>query len=387
MLAETLTGEDDRARDRIANWRAIAWRYRWFVATVIVPVLLAVLYYGLIASDRYISESRFVIKAPGQRAAQIGTLANLIQTTGLSAGQEQANEVIEYLRSRDALTQLERNGGFRRSYSVETADFFSRFPQPFYSNSFEDLYKYYGKVVTPRTEHDTGVVVLSVWAFDPTEAQRLNEQLLQLSEGLINRLNDRARTRGIAEGERRVAEAEARVRKARLALREYRNAEALLDPARQAAGVLDVTNRLIAEQAVLRAQVEEMERVAPANPSLPALRARVATLGDQIALQSGRAVGTRGGIASKLGQYESLLAEQEFGQQMLTAANAGLEQARADAQKQQYYLERVVEPNRPDEAELPHRFRQILTVAGVMLCLYLIGWMLVVGILEHSPDS
>ncbi|MCZ8171741.1 MAG: hypothetical protein O9272_08380 [Brevundimonas sp.] len=387
MLQETETVARERSPDRFSAAVALAKQHRWFLVLVILPTLLATMYFGMIASNRYVSESRFVVKAPGQRTAQIGTLANLIQTTGLSAGQEQANEVIEYLRSRDALAQLDRNAGFRYRYSSTSADPLARFPGLLRSDTFEDLYKFYGETVSPSTEHETGVVVLSVWGFTPEDAQEINEQLLQLSEALVNRLNDRAQSRGIAEAERRVSGAESRVQKARQALREYRNATALLDPSRQAAAVLDLTVRLISEQAVLKAQAQQIERVAPDNPSLPTLRARIAALGEQIAVQSGRAVGTSGAISSKLGEYENLLAEQEFSQQMLTAANAGLEQARVESQKQQFYLERIVEPNLPDKPLLPRRLREILTVAGVALCLYMIGWLLVVGILEHDPDS
>jgi capsular polysaccharide transport system permease protein len=72
---------------------------------------------------------------------------------------------------------------------------------------------------------------------------------------------------------------------------------------------------------------------------------------------------------------------------MLTAANTSLETARADAQKQQFYLERVVEPNRPDDSALPHRLKRILVVFGATLCLYFIGWMLIIGVLEHAPQD
>jgi capsular polysaccharide transport system permease protein len=98
-------------------------------------------------------------------------------------------------------------------------------------------------------------------------------------------------------------------------------------------------------------------------------------------------VGTPTGIASKVGGYEKLLAEQDFAQQTLTAASTALEQARVEAQKQQFYLERVVDPNLPDAPALPNRLRSILIVFGVTLSLYFIGWMLVVGVLEHSPES
>lgn len=44
----------------------LAWleKRRWFALFVILPTLLTAIYYGFIASDIYVSESRFVIKAP-----------------------------------------------------------------------------------------------------------------------------------------------------------------------------------------------------------------------------------------------------------------------------------------------------------------------------------
>ena len=98
-------------------------------------------------------------------------------------------------------------------------------------------------------------------------------------------------------------------------------------------------------------------------------------------------MGTPTGIASKLGTYENLNVEQEFATQMLTASNTALETARTEAQKQQFYVERVVEPNLPDEPLLPRRLKRILVALAASLGLYLIGWMLVVGILEHAPED
>ena len=179
----------------------------------------------------------------------------------------------------------------------------------------------------------------------------------------------------------------ARLRNARIALGAYRNQNQLLDPAKQGTGVLEISNKLVSEQSSLQAQLDLMKRVTPRNPAIPALRSRIAAVGRAIAAQNGRAVGTPTGIASKLGPYENLNVEQEFATQMLTAANASLESARTDAQKQQFYLERVVDPNKPDDSTLPHRLLQVLTIFAASLCLYFIGWMLVVGILEHAPEE
>jgi capsular polysaccharide transport system permease protein len=384
-------GKIDHAslREVVGKPRRKSWlvKHRWLALFVGLPTAAATIYYGLIASPIYVSQSSFVIKSPAQKSVPTLSLANLVQTSGLSAGQEQTKEVLEYVRSRDALKDLVRGTDVRAKFSNGDADLLSRFPQPFHDSSFESLYRYYSSMVGADTDPDSGLAVLQVQAFTPQDAYDLNARLLDLSEGLVNRLNERAEGHGIAEAERRVGEAEERVRNARLALGAYRNREDLIDPTKQAAGVLEVSNKLVSEEAGLKAQLDLMLRVAPRNPAIPALRNRIAAVAREIAAQNGRAVGTPTGIASKLTDYEKLQVEQDFATQMLTAANASLETARTDAQKQQFYLERVVEPNKPDQSLLPHRLKRILVVFGASLCLYFIGWMLVVGVLEHSPED
>lgn len=369
-----------KARDRLH-------RHRWLALFVGLPTLLAIIYYGLVASPIYVSQSSFVIKTPGQKSAPTLSLANLVQSSGLSAGQEQTKEVLQYIRSRNALQDLQAQTDFKTKYANRDADFLSRFPAPLRGDSFEDLYRYYGSVVGAQLDPDSGLAVLEVRAFKPDDAHDINAKLLDLSEVLVNRLNQRAEGRAISEAERRVLRAEERVRSARVALASFRNRQDIIDPKEQAAGVLEVSNELIREQAALQAQLDLMLRVAPRNPSIPALRNRVVAIGRQIGAQTGRVVGTPTGIASKLGAYEKLNVEQEFATQTLTAANAALEQARTEAQKQQFYLERVVEPNKPDDPMLPRRLKQILIIFAASLCLYFIGWMLVVGILEHAPED
>jgi capsular polysaccharide transport system permease protein len=383
------TFEHETVRRVVRRSKARDWlrRHRWFAVFVALPTIAAAIYYGLIASPVYVSQSTFVIKSPGQKAMPTVSLANLVQTTGLSSGQEQTKEVLEYMRSRSAVRELEAQTDVRARYSGRGADFLSRFPRLFGDRSFESFYRYYGSMVGADLDQESGLAVLQVRAFTPRDAYDLNTRLLNLSEALVNRLNQRAEGRGIAEARERVVQAEDRLRNARIALSAYRNQNQLLDPAKQATGVLEISNKLVAEQAALQAQLDLMQRVAPRNPSIPAVRNRIAAVGREIAAQNGRAVGTPTGIASKLSSYEKLNVEQEFATEMLTAANASLEQARTDAQKQQYYLERIVEPNLPDDSTLPHRLKRVLVVFAASVCLYFIGWMLVVGILEHAPED
>ena len=365
-----------------------AWlkKRRWFLLFVVVPTLLAGLYYGLIASDIYVSESRFVIKSPDQKRPQLSSLANLIQTTGLSSGQEQANEILEFVRSRDALKALERKGVYRSKFT-DQGDVLSRFPGPFQSGSFEDLFKYYTKMIDAHLDTESGTAILTAKAFTPQDAYLIKRNLLNLSEALVNKLNARAQNRAITEAQNQVELAMQRVRQARTALGGYRNSQELIDPAKQATDVIDISNSMIATRAALRARLDQMQRTTPGNPSIPSLRSQIAAISVQIASQDQRVVGSSQGIASKIGGYENLVVEQDFATENLKVASASLVQARNEAQRQQFYLERIVDANEPDTPLLPHRLLNILVVLAVLTCLYFTGWMLIVGILEHAPEG
>lgn len=365
----------------------MARRNRWFFAAVVLPVLLSAIYYFGVASPQYVSESRFVIKSPNQRSAQVASFANLIQTTALSGGQEQSNQVIDYVRSRSALELLEKQRSIRALYAASSIDFLSRFPRFWESRSFEDLFDYYSDKVQITRDVDTGNVVLRTIAFDPVNAAALNETLLRQSEELVNQLNENARTNAITEATSRVVEAERRVAAARDAIAAYRNRTAVVDPLQEATGVAEIANRLITERAALEAELSTLRSVTPDHPAIRTLQEQIASLTREINRQTSRAVGSKDAISAKLPSYDALVLEQQLASELLILAQTTLEGARTDALKQQYYLERIVNPNVPDQAEYPRALRNVLTILGFLLCLYFIVWMFVVGILEHSPED
>lgn len=372
----------------ISNLGQKAARNPWFLVSVVLPVLLSTVYYFGIASPQYVSESRFVIKAPNQRSAQTTSFANLIQSTGLSGGQEQSNQVIDFVRSRSALSVLDKQLKVREAYGGDDVDFLSRFPRPWQENAFEDLFKYYEDKIEISRDNDTGLVVLRTIAFDPKESTAINKKLLDQSEMLVNQLNENARKKAIAEAESRVVEAEARVNAALKAVSDYRNQAKLVEPLKEATGVVEIANRLIMERAALEAQLSTVRQVTPEHPSIPVLREQIASLTREINRQSARLVGDGGNnISRKLPDYEALVLEQELASQLLVISQTTLEQARSEAMKQQFYLERVVEPNLPDLPEYPKPFKLVLTIFGFALTLYFIVWMFVVGILEHAPED
>src|SRR5882724_5024308 len=118
-----------------------------FVFIVLAPTLAASVYYGLIASDLYISESHFVVRSPQRQVQSGGILGSLLQSTGFSRSQDDAYSVQDFILSRDALRELESKLDVRKAYSSKDVDPFNRFPGLDQDASFEAFYRYFRKQI------------------------------------------------------------------------------------------------------------------------------------------------------------------------------------------------------------------------------------------------
>lgn len=363
----------------LAKIRSLGWV---FMATVLAPTLIATIYFGLFASDVYISESKFVIRSPDK--ASRGGLGLLISSVGFSRAGDEVFVIDDYVVSRDALTQLDKGGEFRKAYQRDDASIFDRFDPLGFDGTFEDLFQYYQKRVNIAHDSATSITTLTVRAFTPEDAQKINEKLLLMAESTVNRLSQRGRQDLVAFAEREVGNAREAASKSAIALARYRNQAGVIDPERQAAVQLQMVSKLQDELIANRAQLRELRTLAPRNPQIAILETRVRGLEGDIDAELGKVAGDRRSLAATAVEFQRLQVENQFAEKQLASALASLEDARNEAARKQAYVERVAQPNRPDEAMEPRRLRGILAT----LVLGLIAWgvvtMLLAGVREHQ---
>lgn len=366
-----------------SRWRRLARRFGpIFWLTVALPTLLAIAYYGLIASDVYISESRFVVRSP-ERAAPTG-LSALLAGVGISRSHDDTYTVHGYVLSRDALHELETQAKLREAYSSKEIDLFNRFPGIGWDSSFEALFEHYLKHVTIVYDTVSSITTLQVRAYDAQKAKEIDELLLQMSERLLNNLNDRSRRDLIEVAQREVTAAENRARVSALALSNFRSKGSVFDPVRQSEAQLDNIARLSEELRVVEMQVARLRQIASANPQIATLTSQADQLRKTIDLESAKVTGAGNSLATKAPAYERLQLDKSFADKQLESALASLEGARNDAARKQLYLERLVQPNLPDVALEPRRIRSILTVLLVGLLAWGVVSLLVAGVREHT---
>lgn len=339
-----------------------------FWLTVLVPTALSATYYGLVASDIYIADSKFVVRMP-QRPATPSLMGALIQGSGFMRSQDDTFTVHEYMQSRDALDALDQQLGLRQAFSSPAVDWLARFPAPWADDSVESLFRYFGQRVSVSFDAATAITTLRVTAFSAADAHAINVRLLELAEDRVNQINTRGRADLIRYAQSEVDMSERRAKDAAVALAGFRNQRAVFDPERQSSLQLQSVNRLQDELTTARGQLAQVQAAAPQNPQIPSLRLRVQQL--EAAAGAGNAGLTGGGasLSGKAADFERLALERSFADRQLAGALAALEAARNEAQRQQLYLERVVQANLPDRAWEPRRLRNVAAtlLAGLLL--------------------
>ena len=353
-----------------------------FIVVVVAPTCIAAVYYLLVATPQYVSESRFVVRASSQETPS--ALGVALQGVGITSAQTDSFIVHEYVRSRDALRDLQGSVDVEAIISRPEVDPLSRFPRPWEKTGDEGLYKSVQRFVTVGYDANTGVSMLRVKAFRASDAKAMNEALLNASEQLVNRLNDRASRGAVAEAEQSVVEAKDRLGRAQVQLTEYRNREQLIDPRRTAVEGSELIGQLLSNVAVMRAERAQLAQDTPQNPQIAILDGRIRAYEQQIAAEREKIAGDAGSLAPKINTYEQLALERELADRALTAATQSLDRARLDARRQRLYLERVVSANLPDRATEPKRWRNLLTIFATLLLAFGTYWLVAAGLREHK---
>lgn len=363
-----------RKRTILSNWL--------FLVTVAIPTLIAIVYYGFLASDIYISESKFVVRSPDKSTAT--GLGVILKSAGFANAGDELYAAQSFATSRDALRALNQNGEFKKAYSRPEISIVDRFNPLGLSGTFEQLYRYFQKKVSLQNDSASSITTLTVRAYTPQDAYKFNQQLLEMSEATVNRLNQRGRTDMVQYAEQEVDLAKAKAQQAAIALAAYRNRSGTVDPEKQAEAQMQMVSKLQDSLIAAKAELSQLQMYTPENPRIPVVQTQIATIQREMGRELGQVAGNRRSLSAAAVQYQRVALENDFASKQLAAALASLEQARSETQRKQAYVERIVQPNLPDDPLEPRRLRGIIATFVLGLVAFAILRMLLAGVKEHA---
>lgn len=291
-----------------------------------VPLALFVIYTLLIVRPLYEATSVFTISAASDPSNGPQLSLGL---GGPSPSLEEEYQMREYVTSREAMAELEREYGFVTKQASAT-DFLIR-PGGLFASS--DPLAFYRRRVEVNVNVQQGLARLEVRAADREDALKYSNALIAMMKRRVDEIADGIRTDQMTAIAREVNSARDESRAASTALARAQQARKEVDPVSATEGIYQIIGNFELRLSELRAQRDALlANGLDESPLLPRINAQIRTLEQQVARQ--REV-LSGDSASSMQRSLQSLGSAQLRKQLADAALAASEQTLREARLQE----------------------------------------------------
>ncbi|MEA5400723.1 hypothetical protein VB734_11810 [Synechococcus sp. BA-124 BA4] len=351
----------------------LGWlKKRSVLQLVLVPIVLAGVYFFAIARDRYAVESSYVVRRSAEDISLGGGATSGL--AGLFAGSSQnsledARYLRTYLTSPQVLEDLLKTYDFDAAYARFSPDLFAGLPS---GANRQDRLKFFQKQVQVQLNEISGVITLTTVGLSPKAAYELNNFLLKQSEQFVNRLNQRIGEAQLQFARKELASSQAQLDKAKQRLLAFQSSTEVIDPKVEAGIVANSVGGLEMKLAELKLQrfTLEQQYKSKDEPDLLAVIDQIAELQRLIDSERKGLVSRQGSgrnlnrKAADILKYQSAV---DFAADLYKTALISAEKARVDTQRQQKFMAILSAPLLPDSPAFNWRLRGFFTVAAIAL--------------------
>ncbi|MEO0623203.1 MAG: hypothetical protein AAFU49_05155 [Pseudomonadota bacterium] len=335
-----------------------------FLILVALPGIGATGYFGGLADDRFVSETRLLLRV--NRVTQTDRVGDLTGLPSIEMARD-TQVIATFLESAALVDALTARAGFRDVYEGPQPAPLK--PETWLANdwlarlapdaSAEDALDYWHDRTDVEIELPAGIIAFEVAAFSPDEAQRLTAASLAEAEALVNDLNARVWSEAVDKAEALFHDAAERLAGVQGRLAVARN-EAGVFSAESEAGMLSQLSGETRSQLIRLEQdrAAKARHLSPSSAQMQAIDRRIAALRDQLAALGTEQVAAEPGgeaLADVMARFSEIEVEQEIAERQFLSAARKLEQVRQVSEARMLYLDVFVEPTLPEEATEPRR--------------------------------
>lgn len=352
------------------------------IILILVGALLTVIYWVLIASDRYVSEASVIIRKTDTFTAPSVDVSMLVSGVG---GANRADQLLlrEYLLSVDMLRKLDAELGLKKHYSDASHDIVSRL----WFQDMEWFHRHYLSRVSIDYDEFTGVLRIAVQAYEPAMAQAVANMLVREGERYMNQISHELAETQVSFLSTQVELAQRRFQDASQVLLAFQNEKGVFSPQATAESLGTLIGKLEGQRAELQTQLASLPKTLDQDhPNVVMLKQSLAAIDRQIDKENARLANPSGKTLNiTMEEFNRLQMEVGFTQEIYKAALTALEKGRLDATRM---LEKVSILQTPTLPEYPMKPRRIYnTVVTLLLGLVLAGIVkLLEGIVRDHVD-
>ncbi|WP_341675866.1 hypothetical protein [Niveibacterium sp. SC-1] len=323
-------------------------------AVAIVLNLLAAVYWGFVASDRYVSEAKVIVQRTDIAASASMDFGGLLSGFGSRDDKDQLL-LREYLRSIDVLQRLDARLGLRKHYSDHKWDPISRFGDD--DPSVENFHFYFLNRVSVDYDEYAGVLVVKVQAFDREVAHAIAAALVEEGERHLNEMGHSLAREQVRFLEQQVTDMNQRVQTTRKAVLDYQNTHRLVSPQSEVEKGATIVGRLEGQLVELNTKRTAMlAYLMPESPRIEELDAQIAALRSEIKSEKNKLAAPEGSpLNATVEEYQRLTIDAEFAFGVYKTALVALEKGRVESVRTLKKVSVLQAPTQPEYPLQPRR--------------------------------
>lgn len=360
-----------RLTDWAQGWLVPALLRRRIFGFAVVASLLAAIYWGFIASDRYVSEAHIIIQQTDLGGNQSLDLGSLLGTTGGASRTDQLF-LRDHLLSIDMLKKLDAKLNLRAHYSDWQRDPLSR--MWFEDTPMEWFHNYYLSRISVELDDYNGILMIKTQAYDPKMAYAISTMLVEEGEHFMNAMSHSLAREQVAFLEKQVANVNERTIQARQAVLEYQNQKGLASPQGTAENFVTIVNQLEVKLTDLQTRRAAMlGYLMPGSSNIVDLNLQIDAVERQIIREQERLASPKGKTLNRtVEEFQRLQMNAEFIQDVYKTTLAALERGRVEATR---ILKKVSILQSPSEPQYPLEPRRIYSTI-----VFILGALMIAGI-------
>ncbi len=371
------------ALQRVQGWLAPALLRRRTFRTSLIASVLAIVYWGFIASDRYVSEAHVVIQRTDLAGGQTMNFGGMLPGVG-NVGHSDQLLLRDHLLSVDMLEKLDAKLKLREHYSDTTRDPLSRMWHQ--DTPVERFHRHYLSRVGIEFDEYSGVLVIKAQAYDPNTAQAIAAMLVNEGERYMNGLAHSLAQEQVTFLEKQVTEMSERAIEARQTVVAFQNQEGLISPQSTAESRSAIIGGLEAQLADLQARrTTLLGYLAPQAPGVVEVNLQTAAIEKQIAQEQARLAAPNGQtLNTTIEEFQRLQMAADFSEEVYKTALVALEKGRVEATRTLKKVSVLQSPTLPQYPLQPRRTYNVIVFVLVALLLAGVVHLLAAIVRDHK---
>ncbi|WP_298774418.1 lipopolysaccharide biosynthesis protein [uncultured Shewanella sp.] len=355
------------------------WAKLGSFALVIIASIAVIIYFSIIASPRYVSQTQFIVKQSSSNELPLLGLASLGSS---SPNMRDALILQEYIHSAEMALALNEKLALKSHYQNTQWDKVSRLNQ---SSTQEDFIQYYQEHLSVHYDDLSEILTVEIQGYTPEYALKLTQTLLAISEQFINRLGEKMATQQMQYAEEEVTRAYKQLKAEQMKLIKFQDTAKLFNPEQQSSALLNAMNQLASQIMTQQAELKSLSAYMRSDASeIVAKKYQIEALEKQLEQEKQKLIQPDQPSLNKVSlTFKEIELNTQLATDLYQSALASLEKTRSEAFKKLKHLLVVEQPRIAQDNLYPKRLYNIITWFVVLILIYLIGKLIIAIVKEH----